>query len=395
MEIQLLEFEDSPIFIRNGHEVYLDPIRNKFIPKTKEEEVRQRFINFLNKKIGVPLNMIEVEVPMSHFVKGKRGRADIVIYALNKKENVKYPVIIVECKAWDFILIDDVFNQVYQYEDILSANTIMVTNGSELFIESWNEESEKYLRLQTIPSYMDLVLNNKLDFVCDEKFIYHKKKFEDFLTNETIEFYHEGIFGEETPPELFPMIINLNELLWEDHIKFPHKYLNQIKIIEDIGIRFTSFGNASGGKWISEYRSFIIEDSKGDNQIVSLAIIGGYLVVAIDDYKKSHNSLQYNLISFTKVQDNTFYFHHNGRLALGNKGGMKWAEVIAFVHEQAPELVESPNRIYLGSVKCDKDFTWHQEDLLCFLGNVIKYALIRDEYRDYKLKELLREQSIK
>ena len=56
---------------------YFDPVRKYFVPKTPEEEVRQKTIEFLTTHLGVPLNRLRVEEAMTHVKKGAKGRADI------------------------------------------------------------------------------------------------------------------------------------------------------------------------------------------------------------------------------------------------------------------------------------------------------------------------------
>jgi hypothetical protein len=62
---------------------------------------------------------------------------------------------IVECKSKDITLIDDVFEQVYKYASIAEAKNIMVTNGLELFIETFN--NNKTLSLSVVPTYEELL----------------------------------------------------------------------------------------------------------------------------------------------------------------------------------------------------------------------------------------------
>ena len=44
----------------------------------------------------VPTEYIEVEVPMSYFKKGLKGRADIIVYG--ERDNQLIPLLIIECK---------------------------------------------------------------------------------------------------------------------------------------------------------------------------------------------------------------------------------------------------------------------------------------------------------
>ncbi|MGE8079232.1 type I restriction enzyme HsdR N-terminal domain-containing protein [Peribacillus loiseleuriae] len=388
MRIDLSKYEEPTIFTRDGKEVYLDPCRQRFTPKTREEEVRQKFILFLIREMNVPINMIDTEVPMSYFSKGVSGRADIVIYYRDDETGLDYPVLIVECKAWDIPLTDEVFDQIYRYEDTLNSNTILITNGEDLFIESWNEKDGKYYDIRLLPKYKELISN---DFEYNNAPIgpHKRKSIEEFNNKDYLD-YMSGNLGEDTDTKFYPLLLNLNEMLWDDNQRYTSMYLKDLKIKSDIGLRYTSFGNAAGFNWTGDYRSFIIEDLKGNNQIISFGILYGYLNVAIDDNKKSHNSLQYKITRFVQKDGDKYTFQHNGRLTLGKSGSCKVAEVINFVRERAPELVDDLNEISLGTVKCDKDFTWDMIEIQNLFGNLIKYALIRDEFRVYKSQSLVK-----
>ena len=77
---------------------YFDPVRKYFVPKTPEEEVRQKTIEFLETRLGVPHNRLRVEEAMVHVKRGARGRADIVVYRDDEKTK---PLMVIECKAPD------------------------------------------------------------------------------------------------------------------------------------------------------------------------------------------------------------------------------------------------------------------------------------------------------
>ena len=94
---------------------YFDPIRYFLVQKTPEEEVRQKTIIFLQKKLGIPIERIRVEEPMCHVKKGLRGRADIVVYRDDKQEEA---LMVIECKA-PYIDVDCniVLDQAIRYRD--------------------------------------------------------------------------------------------------------------------------------------------------------------------------------------------------------------------------------------------------------------------------------------
>lgn len=62
---------------------YFDPVRKYFVPKTPEEEVRQKMILFLIEQLGVPCNRLRVEESMAH-VKKERENEQILLCIVMK-----------------------------------------------------------------------------------------------------------------------------------------------------------------------------------------------------------------------------------------------------------------------------------------------------------------------
>jgi len=81
-------------YIRNDKKVYLDLIREIFVLATEEEEVRQDTLLSLLNNWKIPSEYIEVEESLSHYKKGLRGRADIIVKTPKRK-----PFILFEIKA--------------------------------------------------------------------------------------------------------------------------------------------------------------------------------------------------------------------------------------------------------------------------------------------------------
>lgn len=90
-----------------------DPIRNRAVPSTPEERVRQALLRQMLGPLGFPKGLISVETAISF---GRR--ADIIAYAKQKDQLV--PLLLVECKA---IVVDEdiVFRQAFGYNAKLAA----------------------------------------------------------------------------------------------------------------------------------------------------------------------------------------------------------------------------------------------------------------------------------
>jgi len=108
---------------QNGSEQVFDPIRKKWVAFTEEEKVRQFFILQLINELKIPASLISVERKIS--VNGLTKRYDIVVYKDAK------PWMVVECKAPDIPLTQEVLDQAGRYNQTLNAEIIGVTNGVE------------------------------------------------------------------------------------------------------------------------------------------------------------------------------------------------------------------------------------------------------------------------
>jgi len=70
---------------------------------------------------------------------------------------------------------------------------------------------------------------------------------------------------------------------------------------------------------------------------------------------------------------------------VGNIGSGKIDELRMFVSKKCPELI-SGNKFYLGSLVNDRLWRLDDPEVLKLVVNLINYAIIRDEYREYVKK---------
>ena len=130
----------------NGKRKIFDSIRKKRVALTPEEWVRQNFIMFLTQDKGYPASLIAVE-SLVH-INGLSQRADIVVY-----NNLRQPVLVVECKAPSVKISKEVFEQVSRYNIQLKTKLICVTNGLQHYCALLDKKSTGYNFLQEIPEY--------------------------------------------------------------------------------------------------------------------------------------------------------------------------------------------------------------------------------------------------
>ena len=123
-----------------------DKVRKKYVSLTKEEWVRQNFINYLHKEKGYPLSLMAVEKIVKY--DKMNTRADIVLY---NRSGV--PISIVECKSPKIILTQDVLYQIAKYNFILKVQYLIITNGINHFCCKMDYAKEDYTFLKDIPKY--------------------------------------------------------------------------------------------------------------------------------------------------------------------------------------------------------------------------------------------------
>lgn len=128
----------------NGREQVFDRFRKKWVNLTPEEWVRQNFVVYLTQVMKYPetLLAIEKEIKVGELSK----RFDIVVYNRNH-----HPWLMVECKAPDVALTEDVLQQVLRYSITVPATYLLITNGS--YTQGWVKENGQLLPIQVIPGW--------------------------------------------------------------------------------------------------------------------------------------------------------------------------------------------------------------------------------------------------
>ena len=127
-----------------------DILRKKFIALTPEEWVRQHFIHFLVEHKGYPSALLANEIQLT--VGDKVLRADSVLYSRDLK-----PRMIIEYKAPHIPISQKVFDQISIYNMLLHVDYLIVSNGMQHYICRMDYDGKKYLFLEDIPLYKDLL----------------------------------------------------------------------------------------------------------------------------------------------------------------------------------------------------------------------------------------------
>ena len=376
------------IYKRKNKDCYFDPIREKLIYITPEETVRQQVIAYLMNVLNVPKRMIDVEVHLSHYgVKSKR-RVDILINKYVAKDNALVPLCVVECKAPGIMLGNSAQNQMMDYCDALVCDFSMITNGYDVQCYHYNEKTNNYDMIKELPTYLEQV---KGIFVSVPEVVPPPRLLHSDICKNWGAYIGSEMGDSITEKLAVPMVNFWEGLIYNDHL-LPQKKYEIFEVIEDIGMRLLSYGNASGGVFQGPYRSFMI-DYKGSTEIVSIGVstyvsnakpdvVKTSICVAIDNEKETHHSLQLVVEDNISVNGNKVTFYHHGRIGISNKGSGKVSELRQFVAEQYPDIIDG-NKFNLGTLVNDHLWNLDEPDMMKVVENMISYALVRDEYRAY------------
>ncbi len=123
-----------------------DAWRKRYVALTPEEWVRQHFLHFLTQQKSVPNGLIAVEKTLK--MNGMNKRCDAIIY--NPKAE---PIVIVELKAPNVKLTQEVCDQVAIYNSKLNVKHFIISNGLEHYACHVTPESKAYEFLPEIPDY--------------------------------------------------------------------------------------------------------------------------------------------------------------------------------------------------------------------------------------------------
>ncbi|ULQ58184.1 type I restriction enzyme HsdR N-terminal domain-containing protein [Flavihumibacter rivuli] len=117
-------FPEHDFRMRNnaGKRQVYDECRRKWVAFTPEEWVRQNFLQYLLKVLNYPGSLIAVE---KELVLGElKKRFDILVY-----NQAHQPWLMVECKAMDVRLDEEVLHQVLRYNMAMPVRYLVITNG--------------------------------------------------------------------------------------------------------------------------------------------------------------------------------------------------------------------------------------------------------------------------
>lgn len=130
-----------------------DMLRQRYVPLTPEEWVRQHFVHYLTDHLDYPARLManEVSIRMPGSSRNIR-RCDTVLY---HKLNLT-PHMIMEYKAPTVNLSQAVFNQLCAYNSVLRAPYLVVSNGLLHYCLHLHYGTLSYEALPAIPRYGEM-----------------------------------------------------------------------------------------------------------------------------------------------------------------------------------------------------------------------------------------------
>ena len=145
-------------------------LRNEWLVKTPEEQVRQNLVITLVNQFGYPLDVMTEEYRTDFKGRGVRStRADIVIYKSKEdKENNYNAFIVVECKAETVKIRLEDFYQGTEYAAKLRAQFLMLHNSKETNCYAVNmdkvpNKDDAFVQIISIPYYSDIKDEKKIE----------------------------------------------------------------------------------------------------------------------------------------------------------------------------------------------------------------------------------------
>lgn len=121
-------------------------VRRKKLVLTPEEWVRQHVIHFLIEHRGIPLAKIASEISLD--INGLSRRCDLVVYDAHYQ-----PWMLIECKATDISLGEQVVHQIAQYNSQLRVGNLWITNGLDHHLFYVDQRTGKAELLDDFPQY--------------------------------------------------------------------------------------------------------------------------------------------------------------------------------------------------------------------------------------------------
>ena len=130
---------------REGEKRYVfDDVRKTWLLLTEEEWVRQNFVAYLVRALQYPVSLIALEKEI--WLNDLKKRFDILVYDKDHQ-----PWMMIECKAPQVPLNEDVLQQVLRYNITVPVKFIVITNGGATV--GWEKADGRLRTIPEMPSF--------------------------------------------------------------------------------------------------------------------------------------------------------------------------------------------------------------------------------------------------
>ncbi len=123
----LLPLLDYAGHIRQSDGKVWDPTRRQWLIADPEEVVRQALILYLQDLFSISPARMRTEYEIR--VHSMRKRLDLIVY-----DGVGAPFLVAECKSWSVAVDEKVLQQVGNYNTVIQAPFLLLTNGKETLV---------------------------------------------------------------------------------------------------------------------------------------------------------------------------------------------------------------------------------------------------------------------
>jgi len=147
-ELNLPEYSFS-IRGEPGKEMIFDRVRRRYVKLTPEEWVRQNFVQYLIQVGNYPPGLMIIEAAIKLYKTKKR--VDILVH-----DRTARPVMMVECKADDIIIDEEVLEQIATYNMQFMVPYLVITNGMVNIAIKFYDDYTAWDQLDMIPMYDEL-----------------------------------------------------------------------------------------------------------------------------------------------------------------------------------------------------------------------------------------------
>ena len=147
MKTARLNLPDFSFKITGGEKpLIFDPFRKKYVTLTPEEWVRQNFLRYLVEYKKYPSSLMVVENSLK--TRQRSMRSDILVYSREGE-----PWLMVECKAPEIKINQEVFDQIARYNMKLKVPYLIVTNGMVHYCCQLDYTNNSWSFIKDVPDY--------------------------------------------------------------------------------------------------------------------------------------------------------------------------------------------------------------------------------------------------